>query len=529
MSQTKQVEALKQLRTGELNCLVATNVAEEGIDVPDCNMVVRFDLFNTMIQYIQSKGRARIQGSRYFYMIDADNEEHKLRVMESRQQEAKLRDFCLALPSDRLLRGNDFDMDYFLRKEPKRTYTDKISGAKLTYRSSLVILAAFVGSLEHSSITGPQAADYIVKSVGKSFQAEVILPDNSPIKSVQGGVSASKQVAKCSAAFNACLILRKKAYINEWLQSTFSKQLPKMRNAQLALSSKKREEYPMRRKPDIWSTRGLPDQLHVSVFWLVDPDALGRTSKPLAMLTRPPLSPIASFPIFFGNGQSSLVKCSAVPVGMPVSSKDVDLLTLFTLRVFEDVFSKTYKPEPEKLPYYLAPVAIRHGSDVSQYQAGIRGLLDWDCLVSLQSHEDVSPEDRPDHFYRDRYVTDPHDGSRKFYTFNRVPNLKPSDAQLRGAPKGVNNQRKAHKDESTDIWNYSVSLWSKARARIEKRDDLAVVEAEYLPLRRNLLDEFEKPFGGINRCYICFATLKISPVSTFFSMGRYVRGNGWLI
>lgn len=514
MSQTKQTEALAQLRTGEINCLVATNIAEEGIDVPDCNMVVRFDLFNTMIQYIQSKGRARIRGSRYFYMIDADNEEHKLRMAESRQQEGKLRDFCLALPNDRLLRGNDFDMDYFLRKEPKRIYTDKISGAKLTYRSSLVVLAAFVGSLEHSSLTGPQAADYVVKSIGKEFQAEVILPDNSPIKSARGENAASKQVAKCSAAFNACLALRKKGYLDEWLQSTFRKQLPKMRNARLSLSSKKRHEYPMRMKPDIWSIRGLPDQLHVAVFWLANPDALGRTSKPLGILTRLPLPQIPSFPIFFGNGQSSVVKCSPVPVSMPVSSNDVDLLTWFTLRIFEDVFSKTYKPEPEKLSYYLAPVSIGHGSDIGQYQTDIRDLLDWDCLASLQSHEGDNLEDQPDHFYHDRYVTDPHDGSRKFYTVNRVHGLKPSDSQLQGAPKGANNQRRTRKNELTDIWNYSVSLWSKSRARIEKRDDLAVVEAEYLPLRRNLLDEFEKPFESLNRCYICFATLQISPVST---------------
>lgn len=269
----------------------------------------------------------------------------------------------------------------------------------------------------------------------------------------------------------------------------------------------------MKTKPEIWSIRGLPDQLHVAVFWLEDPDALGRTSRPLAMLARLPLSHVTRFPIFFGNGQSSVVKCSPVPVSMPVSSKDIDLLTLFTLRIFEDVFSKTYKSEPEKIPYYLAPVTVGHGSDIGQYRADIRGLLDWECLASLQSHEDVSLEDQPDHFYRDRYVIDPHDGSRKFYTFNRVHGLKPSDAQLQGAPKGTNNQRKARKNYSTDIWNYSVSLWSKSRARIEKRDDLAVVEAECLPLRRNLLDEFEKPFDSKNRCYICFATLQVSPVS----------------
>ena len=34
-------------------------MAEEGLDIPDCNLVVRFNLFETLIQYVQSRGRAR--------------------------------------------------------------------------------------------------------------------------------------------------------------------------------------------------------------------------------------------------------------------------------------------------------------------------------------------------------------------------------------------------------------------------------------------------------------------------------------
>lgn len=46
-------------RKGELNCLFATSVAEEGLDISDCNLIIRFDLYSTLIQYIQSRGRAR--------------------------------------------------------------------------------------------------------------------------------------------------------------------------------------------------------------------------------------------------------------------------------------------------------------------------------------------------------------------------------------------------------------------------------------------------------------------------------------
>ena len=59
-----------------------------------------------------------------------------------------LRGFCEALPADRLLLGNTFDLDEVLAKEKfQRTYIEPSTQAKLTYRSSLSILAHFVGSL----------------------------------------------------------------------------------------------------------------------------------------------------------------------------------------------------------------------------------------------------------------------------------------------------------------------------------------------------------------------------------------------
>lgn len=95
-------------------------MAEEGIDIPDCNLVIRFDLYDTLIQYIQSRGRARQTNSRYVHMTEMGNPGHIAIVHDVKKSERILREFCNALPADRLLTGNDFDMDYFLRKERNR-------------------------------------------------------------------------------------------------------------------------------------------------------------------------------------------------------------------------------------------------------------------------------------------------------------------------------------------------------------------------------------------------------------------------
>lgn len=49
--------------------LTDTSVAEEGLDIPSCNVVIRFDLCETLIEYIQSCGRARQRESRVFALM----------------------------------------------------------------------------------------------------------------------------------------------------------------------------------------------------------------------------------------------------------------------------------------------------------------------------------------------------------------------------------------------------------------------------------------------------------------------------
>ena len=54
----------------QVNLLITTDVAEEGLHLPTCSFVIRFDLPKTVRSYIQSHGRARQSDSRYFIMIE---------------------------------------------------------------------------------------------------------------------------------------------------------------------------------------------------------------------------------------------------------------------------------------------------------------------------------------------------------------------------------------------------------------------------------------------------------------------------
>lgn len=79
----------------EINVICASNVLEEGIDIPMCTLVVKFDKSVNYRSYIQSKGRARHKSSMYFILVEKEPEvlnKYKQKLIEFREVENILND-----------------------------------------------------------------------------------------------------------------------------------------------------------------------------------------------------------------------------------------------------------------------------------------------------------------------------------------------------------------------------------------------------------------------------------------------------
>lgn len=513
MSFREQILALQKFRRGETNCLFATPVAEEGIDIPECDLVIRFDIYNSVIQYIQSKGRARQSNSRYVSMIEEGNMRELRMLKQAGRDATALRQFCSALPADRKVQDTMIDAAAAAKYEEsgQKTYEIESTGARLTFSYSLEVLARFVSSLPQSNVS--TTADYVVSPVGKKYIADVIFPDTSPIRFVSGYAQRSKMLARCSAAFEACVQLIKKKHINDHLQPMFTKRLPAMRNARLAVSGSKQSDYNMLLRPDIWARLGSgpPTELFVTAIALGNPDAVGHSTSPLLLLTREALPAVSDIPLFFSNGHDSSSKARLVSFETPIklSRGEVDMLTGFTLRTFDDVFSKEYDVKAEELPYFLAPCTASHNAIL----AGTDVQVDWKLLEAVEASKYLDWENAPDAFFHDKFVIDPFDGSRKLTLHGLNPNLKPNDPTPADAAM---SKCRAYSFVEPTIKEYSNSLWLRARKRSQWKDDQPVVNADVLSLRRNLLDEYcEGESDTSNRCYVILEPLRVSTVSSF--------------
>ncbi len=91
LNQKQQVEIIKKFREGEYNVLIATSVAEEGLDIPATDMVVFYEPVPSEIRTIQRKGRTGRTNFGEVYILSIKGTRDIAYLWSSRNKEKKMK------------------------------------------------------------------------------------------------------------------------------------------------------------------------------------------------------------------------------------------------------------------------------------------------------------------------------------------------------------------------------------------------------------------------------------------------------
>ncbi|WOL09052.1 endoribonuclease [Canna indica] len=204
-----QKKTLDLFRSGKVNLLFTTDVAEEGIHVPACSCVIRFDLPKTVRSYVQSRGRARQAGSHYLIMLERGNSLQKDIFFEIMKSNRTMLGASLTRDQESLV------SKVSIKEELDAYYVDS-TGASVTADSSVSVINIYCQNL-------PRDKNYTPKPVFKSnqyggcYECTLILPPTAAIQTVVGPVHRNSHVAKKLVCLEACKRLHQLGALNDHL------------------------------------------------------------------------------------------------------------------------------------------------------------------------------------------------------------------------------------------------------------------------------------------------------------------------
>ncbi|KAF8420020.1 hypothetical protein EV426DRAFT_613050 [Tirmania nivea] len=210
---------LEDFKRGEKNLIVATSVAEEGLDVQACHLVVCCYMQKNKKSYVQMRGRARRKNSTYVLMFpDEDLGRVRLRELEKWEKE------MLKAYQDEtreLIEKEETELE-----EEEEMITEKYyiaeTKALLTYDSSIPHLHHFCAVIPHSQYMDfrPDFYTYQEWMPVKQWTAELTLPACIPPelrKYKAKHLWKSEKMAERDVAFQAYTTLHKNGLVDNHL------------------------------------------------------------------------------------------------------------------------------------------------------------------------------------------------------------------------------------------------------------------------------------------------------------------------
>jgi Fanconi anemia group M protein len=117
LTQDEQLERIEAFREGETNVLVSTSVGEEGLDIPDVDLVVFYEAVASAIRSIQRRGRTGREGRGRVVVLMARGTSDEAAYWTANRREQRMRELV------RELQANGEDPDPVIRENPSTPTT----------------------------------------------------------------------------------------------------------------------------------------------------------------------------------------------------------------------------------------------------------------------------------------------------------------------------------------------------------------------------------------------------------------------
>ncbi|KAJ7118771.1 hypothetical protein C8R44DRAFT_841231 [Mycena epipterygia] len=213
---------VESFREGSINLIIATAVAEEGLDFPACDLVIRFDALQHMIGYVQSRGRARSKASTFIIMVEENNSTQLTRYKAFMEKEPELKAIYQARQEDVIMMDAHDDLAeediHPTDLAQRERHVVASTGAVLTHDNAINLLSRLCALIPCDAFTPPHVPKY---SLAGDFQATVQLPSSLPLSQqdlrFQGPRKSSTKEARRAVAFLAVKRLRELDVFDQYL------------------------------------------------------------------------------------------------------------------------------------------------------------------------------------------------------------------------------------------------------------------------------------------------------------------------
>ncbi|QSS61148.1 dicer-like protein [Histoplasma capsulatum] len=208
-----QKGSIDDLRSGKKNLLIATSVLEEGIDVSACHLVVCFDTISNLRSFIQRRGRARKERSKFVMFLNGDDNSQG-------KKWTKMEDVMKSMYEEDMRRLEDVWAKENVEEESDEDRRIESTGALLTFENARPHLEHFCATLQCEFTDTRPVFMFRENELGGMVTAKVLLPNvlDPKFRVIKGSKWwRTEKLAQRDAAFQAYLKLYQEGLVNDHL------------------------------------------------------------------------------------------------------------------------------------------------------------------------------------------------------------------------------------------------------------------------------------------------------------------------